>query len=187
MSKTPTALKRLFLGRPMSSGELQHTLLPKTIALPVFASDPLSSNAYATQEILIVLGAAGVGAFSKVLPISVAVALLLATVVTSYRQTVRAYPSGGGAYRVARENIGLPAGLLAAAALLLDYVLTVSVSITAGVDAILAAAPSLAHVKVQLVLGFIAFVTMMNLRGVRESGTLFAIPTYGFVLSIYLL
>ena len=171
----------------MSSGELQHTLLPKTIALPVFASDPLSSNAYATQEILIVLGTAGAAAFSKVLPISVAVALLLATVVTSYRQTVRAYPSGGGAYRVARENIGLPAGLLAAAALLLDYVLTVSVSITAGVDAILAAAPSLTHVKVELVLAFIAFVTMMNLRGVRESGTLFAIPTYGFVLSIYVL
>ena len=187
MSKGPAALKRLFLGRPMSSGELQHTLLPKTVALPVFASDPLSSNAYATQEILIVLGAAGVGAFSNVIPISIAVALLLATVVTSYRQTVRAYPSGGGAYRVARENIGLPAGLLAAAALLLDYVLTVSVSITAGVDAIIAAAPDLDHVKVQMVIGFVLFVTMMNLRGVRESGTLFAIPTYGFVLSIYVL
>lgn len=171
----------------MSSGELQHTLLPKTIALPVFASDPLSSNAYATQEILIVLGAAGLGALTNVIPISIAVALLLATVVTSYRQTVRAYPGGGGAYRVARENIGLPAGLLAAAALLLDYVLTVSVSITAGVDAIIAAAPELDHVKIQMVVGFILFVTMMNLRGVRESGTLFAIPTYGFVLSIYLL
>lgn len=187
MSKAPTALKRLFLGRPMSSGELQHTLLPKTIALPVFASDPLSSNAYATQEILLVLGAAGVGALTKVIPISIAVALLLATVVTSYRQTVRAYPSGGGAYRVARENIGLPAGLLAASALLLDYVLTVSVSITAGVDAIVAAAPALDHVKIQMVVGFILFVTMMNLRGVRESGTLFAIPTYGFVLSIYVM
>ena len=187
MSKAPTALKRLFLGRPMSSGELEHTLLPKTIALPVFASDPLSSNAYATQEILIVLGAAGVGAFTKVVPISVAVALLLATVVTSYRQTVRAYPTGGGAYRVARENIGLLPGLLAAAALLLDYVLTVSVSITAGVDAIVAAAPGLDHVKVQMVVGFVLLVTMINLRGVKESGTLFAIPTYGFVLSIFAL
>jgi amino acid transporter len=171
----------------MASGELEHTLLPKTIALPVFASDPLSSNAYATQEILIVLGAAGVGALANVVPISIAVALLLATVVTSYRQTVRAYPSGGGAYRVARENIGLHAGLLAAAALLLDYVLTVAVSITAGVDAIVAMAPSLSGVKVQMVIGFIVFVTLMNLRGVRESGTLFAIPTYGFVLSIYLM
>jgi len=180
-------VKRLVLGRPMASGELEHTLLPKTIALPVFASDPLSSNAYATQEILIVLGAAGVGALTKVVPISLAVALLLATVVTSYRQTVRAYPSGGGAYRVARENIGLYPGLLAAAALLLDYVLTVSVSITAGADAIVAAAPDLSHVKIQMVVGFILFVTMMNLRGVRESGTLFAIPTYGFVLSIYVM
>jgi amino acid transporter len=171
----------------MASGELEHTLLPKTIALPVFASDPLSSNAYATQEILIVLGAVGVGALANVVPISIAVALLLATVVTSYRQTVRAYPSGGGAYRVARENIGLYSGLLAAAALLLDYVLTVAVSITAGVDAIVAMAPDLNHVKVQMVIGFIVFVTMMNLRGVRESGTLFAIPTYGFVLSIYLM
>lgn len=185
MSKAPTALKRLFLGRPMSSGELEHTLLPKTIALPVFASDPLSSNAYATQEILIVLGAAGVGALTNVIPISVAVALLLATVVTSYRQTVRAYPTGGGAYRVARENIGLWPGLLAAAALLLDYVLTVSVSITAGVDAIVAAVPALDHVKIQMVVGFVLFVTMINLRGVKESGTLFAIPTYGFVLSIF--
>ena len=187
MSKAPTALKRLFLGRPMSSGELEHTLLPKTIALPVFASDPLSSNAYATQEILLVLGAAGVGALTNVIPISIAVALLLATVVTSYRQTVRAYPTGGGAYRVARENIGLYPGLLAAAALLLDYVLTVSVSITAGVDAIVAAAPALDHVKVQMVVGFVLLVTMINLRGVKESGTLFAIPTYGFVLSIFAL
>src|SRR5918999_43775 len=185
--KTSQLLKRLVLGRTMASGELEHTLLPKTIALPVFASDPLSSNAYATQEILIVLGAAGLGALTNVIPISIAVALLLATVVTSYRQTVRAYPSGGGAYRVARENIGLPAGLLAAAALLLDYVRTVSVAITAGVDAIIAAAPGLADAKIQMVVGFIAFVTMMNLRGVREAGTLFAIPTYGFVLSIYVM
>ena len=185
--RTSQLLKRLVLGRTMASGELEHTLLPKTIALPVFASDPLSSNAYATQEILIVLGTAGIGAFANVVPISIAVAVLLATVVVSYRQTVRAYPSGGGAYRVARENIGLHAGLLAASALLLDYVLTVAVSITAGVDAIVAMAPGLSDLKVQLVIGFIGFVTLINLRGVRESGTLFAIPTYGFVLSIYLM
>ncbi|MDQ3940034.1 MAG: APC family permease [Actinomycetota bacterium] len=180
-------VKRALLGRAMASTELEHTLLPKTIALPVFASDPLSSNAYATQEILLVLGLAGAASLTHVFPISIAVALLLATVVTSYRQTVRAYPSGGGAYRVSRENLGMYAGLFAAAALLLDYVLTVAVSITAGVDAIISAAPGLDHLKIQMTVGFIAFVTLMNLRGVRESGTLFAIPTYGFVLSIYLL
>lgn len=187
MAKAQAALKRVLLGRPLSSGELEHTLLPKTIALPVFASDPLSSNAYATQEILLVLGAAGAGALTNVFPISIAVALLLVTVVSSYRQTVRAYPTGGGAYRVSKENVGMYAGLLAAAALLLDYVLTVSVSITAGVDAIVSAAPGLDHVKIQMAIAFILFVTLMNLRGVRESGTLFAIPTYGFVLSIFLL
>jgi amino acid transporter len=171
----------------MASSELEDTLLSKVLALPVFSSDPLSSNAYATQEILLVLGLVGASALSNVIPISIAVALLLATVVVSYRQTVRAYPSGGGAYIVAHENLGMYAGLLAAAALLIDYVLTVSVSIVAGVDAIVSAAPSLADFKIQLVVGFVAFVTLMNLRGTKESGTLFAIPTYGFVLSIYAL
>jgi amino acid transporter len=177
-------LKRVLLGRVMASGELEHTLLPKVIALPVFASDPLSSNAYATQEILLVLGLVGTSALSNVIPISIAVALLLATVVVSYRQTVRAYPGGGGAYIVARENLGMYAGLLAAAALLIDYTLTVAVSITAGVDAIVSAAPTLEDFKIELVVGFVLFVTVMNLRGTKESGTLFAIPTYGFVLSI---
>lgn len=181
------ALKRVLLGRPMASGQLEHTLLPKVLALPVFSSDPLSSNAYATQEILLVLGTVGAGALTHVIPISLAVALLLATVVVSYRQTVRAYPNGGGAYIVAHENLGTYAGLLAAAALLIDYVLTVSVSITAGVDAIVSAAPTLEHFKIELAIGFVIFVTLMNLRGTKESGTLFAIPTYGFVLSIYAL
>jgi amino acid transporter len=171
----------------MSSGELEHTLLPKVIALPVFASDPLSSNAYATQEILLTLSIAGTAALSLVMPISIAVACLLIIVVSSYRQTVKAYPSGGGAYRVASENIGMYAGLLAASALLLDYVLTVAVSITAGVDAITSAATSLHDYSVLLALGFVLFVTVINLRGVKESGTFFAIPTYGFVISIYLL
>jgi amino acid transporter len=183
----PGAIKRIFVGRPMSSGELEHTLLPKTIALPVFASDPLSSNAYATQEILLTLGLAGTAALHFVLPISFAVACLLAIVVTSYRQTVRAYPSGGGAYRVSSENLGKYAGLLAASALLLDYVLTVSVSITAGTDAVVSAAPGLVTHKVLLAMLFVAFVTLMNLRGVKESGSLFAIPTYGFVMCIYAL
>lgn len=172
----------------MSSGELEHTLLPKVIALPVFASDPLSSNAYATQEALLVLAAAGTLAIDDlILPISLGVAALLTIVVISYRQTVRAYPSGGGAYRVAHENLGMYPGLFAASALLIDYVLTVSVSITAGVEAITSAAPGLLDRRVLLAFLFIAFVTVINLRGVKESGTLFAIPTYGFVLSIFAL
>jgi amino acid transporter len=171
----------------MSSGELEHTLLPKTIALPVFSSDPLSSNAYATQEILLVLGTAGVLSLGFVFPIAIAVALLLATVVTSYRQTVQAYPMGGGAYRVARENVGTWAGLLAASALLVDYVLTVSVSVVAGVDAIISAAPGLSPLDIELSILFALLVAVLNLRGVKEAGVLFAVPTYGFVLSIYVL
>jgi amino acid transporter len=187
VAKAAAALKRVVLGRPMSSGELGHTLLPKTIALPVFSSDPLSSNAYATQEALIVLSLAGAAGLSMILPVSVAVATLLFIVVTSYRQTVKAYPSGGGAYRVSHENLGMYPGLLAASALLIDYVLTVSVSITAGVEALVSASETLEAHKIGIAFAFIAFVTLMNLRGVKESGTLFAIPTYGFVLSIYLL
>jgi amino acid transporter len=186
MSKAQ-ALKRALLGRTMATGELQHTLLPKVLALPVFSSDPLSSNAYATQEILLVLAIVGASALHLVVPIAFFVAILLATVVVSYRQTVRAYPSGGGAYIVAHENLGMYPGLLAAAALLIDYVLTVSVSITAGVDAIVSASPGLSDIKIPIAIGFVAFVTLANLRGAKESGTIFAIPTYGFVLSIYIM
>jgi amino acid transporter len=187
MGRTGEALKRLLIGRPMASGELEDTLLPKVLALPVFSSDPLSSNAYATQEILLVLGLVGASALGLVLPIAIAVGCLLAIVVTSYRQTVRAYPTGGGAYRVSRENLGIYAGLTAASALLADYVLTVSVSVTAGVDAIVSAATSLKPLRIELAIVFIFLVALANLRGVKESGTLFAIPTYGFVASIYLL
>ena len=181
---TSAAIKRILLGRPMASGEISDTLLPKTIALPIFSSDALSSVAYATQEILFVLAAAGTAALANVVPISVGVAILLATVVVSYRQTIRAYPSGGGAYVVARENLGLFAGLTAGASLLIDYVLTVSVSIVAGVDAIVSAAPGLENRQVELAVGLVAFVAFANLRGVRESGVFFAIPTYAFMLSI---
>jgi amino acid transporter len=187
MSKTTAVFKRIFLGRPMSHGEMEHTLLPKTIALPVFSSDPLSSNAYATQEALLVLAAVGAMGLDLIQPISIAVATLLAIVVTSYRQTVKAYPSGGGAYRVAHENLGMYPGLLAASALLIDYVLTVAVSITAGVEAMTSASPGLHEHKIAIAFLFIGFVTIMNLRGVKESGSLFAIPTYGFVLAIYVM
>jgi amino acid transporter len=187
MTKTQAALKRLLVGRPMSSGELGHTLLPKTIALPVFASDALSSMSYATQEVLLVLGAAGVAALTFTVPVAIAVSLLLATVIVSYRQIVRAYPGGGGAYVVALENLGMYPGFVVAAALLLDYVLTVAVSITAGADAIVSAVGDLSPYKLTLTIGLIGFVTLANLRGSKESGKFFAVPTYGFVASMYLL
>ncbi|HEV8419780.1 MAG TPA: APC family permease [Actinomycetota bacterium] len=180
-------VKRVLVGRRMATHRLEHTLLPKILALPVFSSDPLSSVAYATEESMRVLLAASATAFALVMPISLTIAALLVIVVISYRQTVRAYPNGGGAYIVSKENLGTFPGLLAAAALLTDYVLTVSVSVVAGVFAITSAVTSLGEHKVALSIGFILLITLANLRGVRESGTVFAIPTYGFVASIYIL
>ena len=178
-------LKRLFVGRAIASDKAEHQLLPKFLALPVFSSDPLSSNAYATEEMMLVLVAAGAGALTLRMPIALAIAALLAIVVTSYRQTVRAYPTGGGSYIVARENLGTIPGLTAAAAILTDYVLTVAVSITAGTTAIASVAPeTLVPVRVPIAIGLVALVTLANLRGVKEAGSLFAIPTYGFVLMI---
>jgi amino acid transporter len=175
----------------MPSSRLEHTLLPKTLALPVFASDALSSNAYATEEILLILvtttAASAAAIQGLVLPIALAISVLLAIVVVSYRQTVRAYPFGGGAYIVSRENLGRLPGLVAAASLLTDYVLTVSVSVAAGVFAVVSAAPGLADHRIPLALGFVAFITLMNLRGVRESGIFFAVPTYAFIVSVLLM
>jgi amino acid transporter len=179
--------KRFFFGRPMASDEAPHQLLPKWVALPVFSSDPLSSNAYATEEIMLVLVAAGTMALRHVMPIAFVIATVLVVVVISYRQTVRAYPSGGGAYIVSKENHGELPGLIAAAALLIDYVLTVSVSIVAGVAAITSASEGLLDYRVEMSLGFVALITLMNLRGVRESGVFFAIPTYGFVACVYVM
>ena len=180
-------LKRLVLGRPMASHKLEHQLLPKTLALPVFSSDPLSSNAYATEEMMLVLVLAGTAAFRFMIPIALLIVLVLSIVITSYRQTVRAYPSGGGSYIVAHENLGNVPGVIAAGALLSDYVLTVAVSITAGTLAITSAAPGLLPYKVPLSLVFVVLVAVANLRGVKEAGTLFAVPTYGFVITIYVL
>ena len=173
------------LGRPHASSELEHQLLPKTLALPVFSSDPLSSNAYATEEMMLVLALAGAASFRLMLPIALVIATVLAVVITSYRQTVRAYPSGGGSYIVARENLGTIPGLVAAAAILQDYVLTVAVSVTAGTVAIVSAAPALRNQRVPIALVLVALVSLANLRGVKEAGTLFAIPTYGFILMVY--
>jgi len=187
-----TAIKRLFVGRALRTEQAAHERLTKKTALAVFSSDALSSTAYATEEILLVLAVAAVAtsgaSFHYVVPISIGIAVLLAIVATSYRQTIHAYPSGGGAYIVAKENLGTTPGLIAGASLLVDYVLTVSVSIAAGVAAITSAAQGtryawLSDHKVLLCLIFIAFIAIANLRGVRESGALFATPTYVFVVS----
>src|SRR6266540_169384 len=179
------ALKRILVGRPRATGELGETLLSKKLALPIFASDPLSSVAYATEAALAVLVVASATSGHLVLPISVAIAAVLAIVVLSYTQTVKAYETSGGAYIVAKDNLGTLPSLVAAAALLVDYILTVAVSVTAGVVALVSAAPSLDAHKVSLSLVFVALLTVVNLRGVRESGILFAIPTYAFVAAMY--
>lgn len=160
------------------------TLLPKRLALPVFCSDPLSSNAYATEEILLVLGVGGTALLGLTPWVAAVVVLLLVIVVASYRQTCHAYPNGGGAYTVSRENHGRTAALVAASALMVDYVLTVAVSVASGVANVVSAVPALAGREVLMCLGFIAVLTLMNLRGVKESGTAFAVPTYGFVLVV---
>ena len=186
-----TALKRLFVGRALRTEQSAHERLSKKTALAVFSSDALSSTAYATEEILLVLAAAvtfgQAYSFHYVVPISIGIAVLLAIVTTSYRQTIHAYPSGGGAYIVAKENLGTTPGLIAGASLLVDYVLTVSVSIAAGVAAITSMVQGTRYAwldehKVALCLIAITFIAVINLRGVRESGALFATPTYAFII-----
>ncbi|HVV77767.1 MAG TPA: APC family permease [Mycobacteriales bacterium] len=185
---TPVAgLKRLLVGRPLRSTQLNETLLPKWIALPVFCSDPISSVAYATEEIVLVLAAGGLAYLSMAKWVAVAVALLLFVVVMSYRQTCYAYPTGGGAFAVSLDSFGPGAALVAASALLVDYVMTVAVSIVSGVVAITSAATSLAPYAVELSVGFVVLLVLANLRGVRESGRLFAIPTYSFVVLTFLM
>jgi amino acid transporter len=178
--------KRLLIGRPRASRELEDTLLSKTLALPIFSSDPISSVAYASEAAMAVLVGVSLSALHLVFPISIAIALLLAIVVLSYSQGVRAYASSGGSYVFARENLGTLPALVAGAALLTDYVLTVAVSVAAGVFAITSAAPSLAPHHLALSLACVAMLTLGNLRGVRESGLLFAFPTYGFIVLLYL-
>ena len=168
----------------MQTGQLEETLLSKTLALPIFASDPLSSVAYATESALVVLLAVSAASAHLVFPISIAIAALLAIVIVSYMQTVRAYETSGGAYVVARENLGKLPSLVGAAALLTDYVLTVAVSISAGIFAVTSLAPSLAGHKVALSLGCLLLIVLANLRGIRESGLLFALPTYLFVTAV---
>ncbi len=187
-----SALKRLLVGRPIATTEGEHRRLPKTVALATYSSDAISSTAYATEEILIVLTAGGAGlglALSKLVPISIVVAVLIFIVVASYRQTIFAYPQGGGSYLVSRDNLGKYPSLVAGASLLVDYILTVAVSISAGVAAIvsLPAFRSLAEHRVAVGIGLILLITVLNLRGLKESGSLFAVPAYTYIVSLALL
>ncbi|MFC7979937.1 APC family permease [Streptomyces cinereoruber] len=187
MSKLTDVPKRILIGRALRSDKLGETLLPKRIALPVFASDPLSSVAYAPGEVLLVLSVAGLSAYHFSPWIALAVVVLMFTVVASYRQNVHAYPSGGGDYEVANTNLGPKAGLTVASALLVDYVLTVAVSISSGIENLGSAIPFVVEHKVACAIAVIVLLTLMNLRGVKESGTLFAIPTYVFVTGVFLM
>ncbi|HYF94569.1 MAG TPA: APC family permease [Symbiobacteriaceae bacterium] len=180
-------LKRLLIGEPLRTEEAIHERLTKTKALAVFSSDALSSVAYATEEILLMLVLAGSAALSLSLPIAGAIVVLLIIVALSYRQTIFAYPSGGGSYIVSKENLGVYPGLVAGASLLVDYVLTVAVSISAGVAAVTSALPGLAPWRVLICLILIALIMVANLRGIKESGAIFALPTYVFVVIMALM
>ena len=187
VSKLSTAARRLVLGRPFRSDKLSHTLLPKRIALPVFASDALSSVAYAPEEIFLVLSVAGLAAYSFAPWIGLAVALVMMIVIASYRQNVHAYPSGGGDYEVVTTNLGGTAGLTVASALLVDYVLTVAVSMSSAMANIGSAVPFINQHKVLFAVLAILVLAALNLRGIRESGTAFAIPTYAFMVGIFVM
>ncbi|MEU6865723.1 APC family permease [Streptomyces sp. NPDC046876] len=180
-------LKRVLVGEPLDTARLGETLLPKRLALPIFCSDPLSSVAYATEEILLILALGGTALLHLAWYAAAAIVFLLIVVVASYRQTCYAYPGGGGAYVVSSENLGQSAALTAASALLVDYVLTVAVSVVSGVAAITSAIPALSDHQVGLSVAFVVLLMLMNLRGVRESGRIFAVPTYGFAAVIYLM
>ena len=182
-------VKRLLVGRPIATTEQEHQRIPKVIALAVFSSDAISSTAYATEEILFVVAIGGSSlalGLNTLIPIAIAVALLLAIVAFSYRQTIFAYPSGGGSYVVSRENLGENPSLVAGASLLVDYILTVAVSISAGVAAIISIPEfhNLADSRVPLGIGLIVFITLANLRGIKESGRLFAAPTYLYIVTL---
>ncbi|MBI2267689.1 MAG: APC family permease [Armatimonadetes bacterium] len=177
-------LRRLVFGTPFPTSRVKHERLSPLLGYPVFGADPISSSAYATEEILLTLMAAGSLALSLCLPITIGIVLVLVTVIISYRQTIYAYPGGGGAYTVAKENLGTTCGLVAAASLLVDYVLTCAVSVSAGVAAIISAFPTLSTHRVGLCVLFIIIINLINLRGVRESGMTFALPTYLYVGSL---
>jgi len=179
------AIRRLIIGAPLATDQAIHQRLTKVKALAVFSSDALSSTSYATEAILLVLIGVGAGALGVSWPIALGITALLIIVGASYYQTIHAYPNGGGAYIVAKDNLGIYPGLVAAASLLIDYILTVAVSVSAGTAALASAIPEFSDFRVPFALLIIAFITIMNLRGVKESGTFFSIPTYAFVLGIF--
>ncbi len=180
----PSSLKRMFLGRPLATAAEKHERLGKIAGLAVFASDALSSVAYGTEEIMLVLVAAGAAAIVYSFPIMIGIVILVGIVAASYWQTIHAYPSGGGSYIVAKDNLGTMPGLIAGAALLIDYVLTVAVSTASGVAAITSALPILFPWRVAICVVAVIAVTLANLRGVRESGNIFTVPTYWFIASL---
>ena len=173
----PQSWRRLLIGDRLSNADAPHQTIPKVVGLAVFASDALSSTAYATQEILAILALAGAGALPFALPIAVAIVALLAIVTISYEQTIHAYPGGGGAYIVSRDNLGELPAQIAGAALLTDYILTVAVSVSSGVAQIVSAFPGLLSYRAYLAVALVAFVMLINLRGIKESGSAFAIPS----------
>jgi len=183
---SPSKLRSWLIGRPLPTADANHQAIGKRIGLAVFASDALSSTAYATQEILVILAAAGTVAFTYAFPIAIAIVALLAIVTISYEQTIHAYPGGGGAYIVARDNIGTLAAQVAGAALLTDYILTVSVSVSAGLAQVVSAFPALIEYRVYLAVVMVILIMLINLRGVKESGFIFAIPTYFFLALLFL-
>ena len=174
-------LRRIFLGSALRNERLEGELLPKSVALPIFASDPLSSVAYGPQELMMILTLGGLSFLTFAPGIALAVALLLTVIVLSYRKVIQAYPSGGGDYEVAKVNLGRGASLTVAAALLLDYIMTVAVSIASGTDNLISAFPGIAPYRVEIAIGFLILIFGINLRGIRESGVSFAIPTYIFI------
>ncbi len=181
----PRSLSHWLIGRPLSTADAPHQTIGKSIGLAVFASDALSSTAYATQEIMVILAVAGTMAFGYVFPISLAIVVLMAIVTISYEQTINAYPGGGGAYIVARDNLGETPAQVAGAALLTDYILTVAVSVSAGVAQITSAYPELFPYRVWISVGAVFLIMLINLRGVKESGTAFSIPTYFFIVMLF--
>jgi amino acid transporter len=184
--KPPRTLSHWLIGRPLSTADAPHQTIGKAIGLAVFASDALSSTAYATQEIMVILAVAGTMAFGYVFPISIAIVVLMAIVTFSYEQTIHAYPGGGGAYIVARDNLGETPAQIAGAALLTDYILTVAVSISAGIAQIVSAYPDLFPYRVWIAVAAVFFIMLINLRGVKESGLAFSIPTYFFVAMMFI-
>ena len=178
-------LRTFLIGRPISSEREEHERLTKTKALAIFSSDNISSSAYGPEEIMRVLALAGVAVIAWTLPLAILIAVMLAIVVTSYRQTIKAYPKGASSYIVASDNLGPIPGVVAAAALLIGYVVTVAVSISAGVAALTSVFPEIYSIRVELAVGAVVVLSLGNLRGIRESGTLFMAPTYLYIVTMF--